>query len=121
MRDKRGAVGFRAVCVTRRIRGFRTRILEEETQMLAILPEPAATVVAMAAFTGARTGELRGLTWENYDGSEIRVMKSVWRSHVDDPKRPKSKAAKPVIAPLKVLVERHRARCGNVQRVYFRK
>ncbi len=119
MRDKRGAVGFRAVCVTRRIRGFRTRILEEETQMLAILPEPAATVVAMAAFTGARTGELRGLTWENYDGSEIRVMKSVWRSHVDDPKRPKSKAAKPVIAPLKVLVERHRARCGNVQRGFI--
>src|SRR5467141_5002936 len=119
MRDKRGAVGFRAVCVTRRIRGFRTRILEEETQMLAILPEPAATVVAMGAFTGARTGELRGLTWENYDGSEIRVMKSVGRSHVDDPKRPKSKAAKPVIAPLKVLVERHRARCGNVQRGFI--
>jgi integrase len=93
--------------------------LEEETKMLAILPEPAATVVAMAAFTGARKGELRGLTGENYDGSEIRVMKSVWRSHVDEPKRPKSKAAIPVIAPLKVLVERHRARCGNVQRGFI--
>jgi len=89
MRDKRGAVSFRAVCVTRRIRGFRTRILEEETQMLAILSEPAATVVAMAAFTEPARGNYGGLTWENYDGSEIRVMKSVWRSHVDDPKRPK--------------------------------
>jgi integrase len=87
--------------------------LEEETQMLAILPEPAATVVATAAFTGARKGELRGLTWDNYDGSEIRVMKSVWRSYVDEPKRPKSKAAIPVITPLKVLLERHRARCGT--------
>jgi hypothetical protein len=28
--------------------------------MLAILPEPAATVVAMATFTGARKGEIRG-------------------------------------------------------------
>ncbi|MCU1240921.1 MAG: phage integrase [Candidatus Acidoferrum typicum] len=93
--------------------------LEEETQMLAILPEPAATVVAMAAFTGARKGELRGLTWENYDGSEIRVMKSVWRNHVDEPKRPKSKAAIPVIAPLKALLERHRARCGNVRRGFI--
>src|SRR5882762_2771366 len=93
--------------------------LEEEAQMLAILPEPAATVVATAAFTGARKGELRGLMWEDYDGSEIRVMKSVWRSHVDEPKRPKSKAAVPVIAPLKVLVERHRARCGNVQRGFI--
>jgi hypothetical protein len=28
--------------------------LEEEVRMLAILPEPAASVVAVAAFTGAR-------------------------------------------------------------------
>jgi integrase len=89
--------------------------LEEENQMLAILPEPAATIVATAAFTGARKGELRGLTWEHYDGSEIRVMQSVWRSHVDEPKRPKSKGAIPVIAPLKVLLDRHRARRGDQQ------
>ena len=89
--------------------------LEEENQMLAILPEPAATIVATAAFTGARKGELRGLTWENYDGSELRVMQSVWRSHVDEPKRAKSKGAIPVIAPLKVLLDRHRVGCGNPQ------
>ncbi len=34
--------------------------LKEELKMLAILPEPAATVVATAAFTGARKGEIRG-------------------------------------------------------------
>jgi hypothetical protein len=44
--------------------------------MLAILPEPTATVVATAAFTGARKGEIRGFTSENYHGSEIRVEKS---------------------------------------------
>jgi len=93
--------------------------LEEETRMLAVLPEPAATVVAMAVFTGVRKGELRGLTWENYEGSEIRVMKSVWRSHVDEPKRSKSKAAIPVIAPLKVRLERHWARCGNPTRGFI--
>jgi integrase len=93
--------------------------LEEETRMLAVLPEPAATVVAMAAFTGVRKGELRGLTWENYEDSEIRVMKSVWRSHVDEPKRPKSKAAIPVIAPLKVRLERHWAKCGNPTRGFI--
>ena len=87
--------------------------------MLAVLPEPAATVVATAAFTGTRKGELRGLTWENYDGSEIRVMQSVWRSHVDEPKRPRSKGAIPVIAPLKALLERHRARCGNPLRGFI--
>lgn len=78
--------------------------LEEETHMLAILPEPAATVVAMAAFTGARKGEIRGFRWENYDGFEIRVEKSVWRSHVEEPKRPKSKGAIPVIAQLRTLL-----------------
>ena len=36
--------------------------LEEEVRMLAILPEPAATVVAMAAFTGARKVEISGFS-----------------------------------------------------------
>jgi integrase len=87
--------------------------LEEEAQMLAILPEPAATVVAAAAFTGARKGEIRGFTWENYNGSEIRVEKSVWRSHLGEPKRPKSKGAIPVIARLKLHLDQHWERCGK--------
>ena len=90
--------------------------LEEEAMMLTALPEPAATVVATAAFTGARKGEIRGLLWENYDGSEIRVMKSVWRSHVEEPKRPKSKGSIPVVAQLKTLLEQHRAACGKPSR-----
>ena len=93
--------------------------LEEEAQMLAILPEPAATVVATAAFTGARKGELAGLMWNDYNGSEIWVMKSVWRSLVDEPKRPKSKSAIPVIAPLKALLERHQARSGSPSRGFI--
>ena len=60
--------------------------LEEITQMLNVLPEPAATVVAAAAFTGARRGELRGFLWQNYDGEQIFVSQSYWRSHVDEPK-----------------------------------
>jgi integrase len=87
--------------------------LEEEAQMLAILPEPTATVVATAAFTGARKGEIRGFTWQNYDGSEIRVEKFVWRSHVDEPKRPKSKGAVPVISQLKLRLDQHWERCGK--------
>jgi integrase len=39
--------------------------------MLAILPEPAATMVAVAAFTGARKGEIRGFLWQDYDGYTI--------------------------------------------------
>src|ERR1700730_1692418 len=58
-------------------------------------------------------GEIRGFTWQNYDGSEIRVEKSVWRSHVDEPKRPKSKGAIPVIAQLKLLLDQHWESCGR--------
>jgi integrase len=93
--------------------------LEEELRMLAVLPEPAATIVATAAFTGARKGELRGLLWENYDGSELRVKHSVWRSHVGQPKSPKSEGTIPVIAPLRVLLDRHRASCGGPTRGFI--
>ena len=40
--------------------------LEEITQILIHLPEPAATIFATAAFTGARRGEISGMLWENY-------------------------------------------------------
>ena len=40
--------------------------LEEIGAMLMVLSEPAATIVATAAYTGLRLGELRGLTWESY-------------------------------------------------------
>jgi hypothetical protein len=35
--------------------------LEDIVQMLDVLPEPVATIVAAAAFTGARKGEVRGV------------------------------------------------------------
>ena len=42
--------------------------LEHILQMLVVVPEPAATAIATAAFTGARRGEIRGMLWENYEG-----------------------------------------------------
>jgi hypothetical protein len=58
---------------------------------LAILPEPAATIVAVAAFTRARKGEIGGFLWQGYDGYAIEVKQSVWRNQVGEPKREKSK------------------------------
>jgi len=87
--------------------------LEEIMQMLLVIPEPAATVVATAAFTGARRGEIRGMLWENYDGQQIRVTQSIFRGHIDEPKTAKSKAPVPVIAPLATFLENHRRVVGN--------
>jgi integrase len=87
--------------------------LEEELTMMRILPEPASTAVALAAFTGFREGELRGSLWENYTGDEIRVTKAVWRGHVKGPKSKASKGSVPVIAQLAAKLDEYRKLCGS--------
>lgn len=87
--------------------------LEDILKMLVVAPEPAATVLATAAFTGARRGEIRGMLWENYGGDQMRITQSVFGSHTDEPKSTKSKAPVPVIAPLAKYLERHRQASGN--------
>jgi integrase len=87
--------------------------------MLSILPEPSRTVVALAAYTGLRAGEVRGLTWEAYTpGDEnslgvIRVLRSVWRGRIGEPENSRSKAPVPLIPQLEALLERHREASGN--------
>jgi integrase len=93
--------------------------LEEIALMLSVLPEPSRTVVALAAFTGLRAGEVRGLTWEAYTlGDEnslgvIRVLRSVWRGRIGEPKNSRSKAPVPLIPQLEAFLERHRETSGN--------
>jgi integrase len=87
--------------------------LEEIGQILSVLPEPAATIFAVAAFTGARRGEIRGLMWENYQNGEIQIARSIWRGHITEPKTRKSRGAIPVIAPLAKRLELHRVRSGD--------
>lgn len=87
--------------------------LEEIGQILSAIPEPAATVFAVAAFTGARRGEIRGLMWENYQDGEIQITRSIWKGHVTEPKTRKSRGTIPVIAPLAKRLEFHRASHGN--------
>ena len=97
--------------------------LEEVALMLSVLLEPARTVVAVAAFTGLKAGEIRGLTWDAYNpGDEtspgsIRVLRSVWRGCVIEPKTPRSKAAVPLIPQLQIMLERRKARSSKMERV----
>jgi integrase len=87
--------------------------LEEITRMLNVLPEPASTIIAVAAFTGVRKGELRGFLWENYDGERVMISQSFWRGHALEPKTRQSKAPVPVIARLARLPDSHRCLSGN--------
>ena len=86
-----------------------------------VLPEPASTVVATAAFTGLGLSELRGLEWPHYDGSQIFVSQSVWegnigtgtRLHRTEPKTSKRKAPVPVIGFLAKKLDAYRLSLGN--------
>lgn len=99
----------------------RTREADEETYaynlaeirtMLAMLDEPAKTIVLTAALTGLRKSELRGLRWLDFDGNELTVSRSVWNSTVSEPKTRRSRSPIPVVRQLADALEAHRLRAG---------
>jgi integrase len=88
--------------------------LVEVTRMLAALDEPARTVVLTAAFTGLRKGEIRGLCWEDFNGKELCVNRSMWNSIANPPKTRRSAAPVPVVGELADAIEDHRKRMGKL-------
>jgi integrase len=89
--------------------------LEEVQSILLVLPEPAATAFAVAAFMGLRHGEIQGLVWENYRDGEMHISRSIWNGHVTAPKTRKGRAPVPVIRQLAERLELHRLRSGSPQ------
>jgi integrase len=87
--------------------------LEEIQTIISFLPEPAVTTFAVAAFMGLRHGEIQGLLWENYQGGEMFVSRSIWNGRISDPKTRKGRAPVPVIRQLADRLEIHRLRAGN--------
>jgi integrase len=96
--------------------------MDEINKMLLLLPEPVRTAVAVAAFTGLRRGEIRGLRWEDYseitfdDGTKglvLHIKRSVWNGIATLPKTNQSAGCVPVIASLAEILNMYRLRCGN--------
>jgi len=88
--------------------------LAEVTRILSFLGEPARTVVLTAALTGLRKGELRGLCWGDFDGTELSVNRSVWNGTVSEPKTRRSKAPIPVVKQLVNALQAHSLRMGKL-------
>ncbi|HEV2616381.1 MAG TPA: site-specific integrase [Candidatus Acidoferrales bacterium] len=86
--------------------------LEELEKMLLVLPEPAKTLVLTAALSGLRKSELRGLRWSDYNGAQLSVQRSMWRSEVNETKTARSKAPVPVIKRLADALNALRERQG---------
>jgi integrase len=86
--------------------------IPEIKAMLALLEEPTRTVVLTAALTGLRKSELRGLTWDSFNGKELSVTRSVWNGTVSEPKTRRSRSPIPVVQQLADALEAHRLRMG---------
>jgi integrase len=73
----------------------------------------ACAAVALMFFGGLRPGEARGVCWEDYDGRQITVRKSVWRTHATEPKTAESAKPVPIIEPLRSILSKLREVEGN--------
>src|SRR5579872_1564519 len=84
--------------------------LDDVVAMINALDEPAATIVALAVFSGLRKSEIQGLRWEDLKDDELHVQRSAWRpTHViEETKTLASKAPVPVIPVLAKYLEAHR-------------
>lgn len=92
--------------------------LDEVLWMLERLSEPARAVVAVAAFSGLRESEIRGLRWEDFEGQLLHVRRAVWRTHVGDTKTRESKNAVPIIEPLRKILNAHRRTNGKSEWIF---
>jgi integrase len=91
--------------------------------LLVLIPEPYATMVYVAAFTGLRASELIGLRWKNVHADSITVEERYCRGEWGAPKSKASNATIPVncrvvdrIHRLKTITVEIRA--GNAVRRY---
>jgi integrase len=88
--------------------------LEEIAAMIAALSDPTARVmVAVAAFTGLSRSEIRGLTWEAWQGQELHVLQGIVAGRVQEPKTRARKAPVPLLPSLAQILGRYRERGGN--------
>ncbi len=67
---------------------------DEILALLNVLPTIARIAVALQYFCGLRPREARAVRWEDYDADKgiLRVSRSMWRTHLDDPKTEQSVA-----------------------------
>jgi integrase len=84
--------------------------IERISEAVGKVDNTAFTAIAVAAFTGLRQSEIRGLKWSDYDGTSLKISRSVWRTHIGPPKTEGSGAVVPVLPFLQGFLNEHRAR-----------
>src|SRR5712671_4588970 len=87
--------------------------LNHVLQILDRLPLLEKSLVATAALAGLRQGELRGLEWTDYTGTELVIKRSIWMSVVNLPKTRASRDSVSVIPALAEILDEYRKPMGN--------
>ena len=87
--------------------------LAQVLQILDRLPLLERSLVATAAFAGLRQGELRGLEWTDYMGTELVIKRSIWMSVVNLPMTRASRDSVPVIPALTEILDEYRRSMGS--------
>jgi integrase len=73
----------------------------------------AFATVMTAAFSGLRMAELRGLQWQDYDGTSLKVCRTVWRTRIGETKTPESEGDVPVLPVLQRILNQHKDRVNG--------
>jgi integrase len=86
---------------------------EQFDELVTLMPEPYATMVYVAIYTGLRISELVALTWEDLGFDSIDVNKRYCRGNLS---RPKSRASDAEMAVDRHVIERiHRLKLLTVE------
>ena len=94
--------------------------IDKISEAVANNPDKTALIVILvAAFTGLRMSELRGLRWGDFDGTSLRVARSVWRTHLGPPKTDDSEGAVPVLPLLQKLLEEYKLKTNGKPEDYI--
>jgi len=93
--------------------------IENIADAIARKDKKAFVVMSVAAFTGLRLSELRGLRWQDYDGQSLHIGRSVWRTVVNETKTESSQASVPVLPLLQKILNEHRVRVSGEGQQYM--
>jgi integrase len=95
--------------ITTREREMYAYTPDEIEQIVRVLPDPARTLCAIAAYAGLTASELRGLKWSDYDSANrlLYVRRGVWKDTVGETKTVARRKPVPVIAPLRIQLDAH--------------
>lgn len=95
---------------TKRSTPTRYATLDNVLDMLDVLDDTPATVVALAAFSGLRKSEIQGLKWGDIKDRHINVQRTAWRTtQYEDTKTEASRDSVPIVPQLAEYLEAHRS------------